>query len=90
MLAPLRCYIGNESWDGYVVFEFRDSNSVVLECPFEGNATYILPADWKIMAGHKPWMRMRYRRKLFLRLSGACGSGGMAAGPPSYSLPARA
>ena len=52
MLAPLPCYIGNESWDGYVVFEFRDSNSVVLECPFEGNATYILPADWKIMAGH--------------------------------------
>ena len=52
MLAPLRCYIGNESWDGYVVFEFRDSNSVVLKCPFEGNATYILPADWKIMAGH--------------------------------------
>src|ERR1035441_3041711 len=32
------------------------------------------------------WM---YRRKLFLRLSGACGSAGWP-GPPSYSLPARA
>ena len=51
-LTPLQCYIGNETWSGYVVFEFAYSDSVVLECPFEGNATYILPSDWKTMAGH--------------------------------------
>jgi len=51
-LNPLQCYIGNKTWRGYIVFEFKDSTSVVLGCPFEGNAAYILPADWKAMAGH--------------------------------------
>ena len=51
-LRPLSCYIGKESWSGYVVFEFSGSNCVVLECPFEGNATYVLWGDWKAMVGH--------------------------------------
>ena len=51
-LRPLRCYIGKETWSGYVVFEFSGSNCVVLECPFEGNATYVLWGDWKAMIEH--------------------------------------
>jgi hypothetical protein len=51
-LRPVRCYVGKESWLGYVVFEFMNSNRVVLECPIEGNATYILSGDWKAMVGH--------------------------------------
>jgi len=49
MLNPVDCYVGKESWLGYVVFEFSNSNRVVLECPIEGNATYILAGDWKAM-----------------------------------------
>jgi hypothetical protein len=51
-LKPVRCYIGKDSWLGYVVFEFTHSACVVLECPIEGNATYILSGDWKAMVGH--------------------------------------
>ncbi len=51
-LRPLKCYIGEESWSGYVVFEFEASHRVVLECPFEGNATYVLSGDWKMMVRH--------------------------------------
>ena len=47
LLDPIRCYVGIESWLGYVVLEFSFTKKVVLECPFEGNAIYILPANWK-------------------------------------------
>jgi hypothetical protein len=46
-LKPVLCYTGKESWYGYVVFTFKNSNRVVLECPVEGNAIYILSANWK-------------------------------------------
>jgi hypothetical protein len=51
-LKPIKCYIGKESWLGYVVFEFSHSVCVVLECPVEGNATYVLFGDWKTMVNH--------------------------------------
>jgi hypothetical protein len=51
-LNPVRCHIGEESWLGYVVFEFGDTDRVVLECPIEGNATYILSGDWKETVYH--------------------------------------
>src|SRR5882724_5108944 len=50
-LRPAKCYIGNELWDGYVVFEFGSTKNVVLECPVEGNATYVLSGEWKCMVG---------------------------------------
>jgi hypothetical protein len=34
---------------GYICFKFKGTNRVVLECPMEGNATYILWGDWKHM-----------------------------------------
>jgi hypothetical protein len=51
-LSPVGCHIGEDSWLGYVVFEFAGTDHVVLECPIKGNATYILPGDWKDMVGH--------------------------------------
>ena len=51
-LGPIKCYVGTELWVGYVVFEFSESGRVVLECPVEGNATYVLSGDWKKMVGH--------------------------------------
>lgn len=50
-LHPLRCHIGEESWLGYVIFGFAETDHVVLECPIEGNAAYILPGNWEEMVG---------------------------------------
>jgi hypothetical protein len=33
-------------WEGYAVYTFKRATNVVLECPFEGNATYILDENW--------------------------------------------
>lgn len=57
-LKPAKCYVGKESWLGYVVFEFQRSKRVVLECPIKGNAAYVLWGEWKKMVAHT---------KLFLR-----------------------
>jgi hypothetical protein len=51
-LKPAKCYVGKESWRGYVVFEFTHSSRAVLECAMEGNATYVLSGDWRAMVGH--------------------------------------
>lgn len=48
-LNPTACYVGKESWLGYVVFEFSEVNGVVLECPVKNNATYVIAGDWKSM-----------------------------------------
>jgi hypothetical protein len=47
-LKPVGCYIGEEKWFGYVLFEFADETSI-LEHPFYGNAIYVLMGDWKEM-----------------------------------------
>lgn len=60
-LRPTRCYIGTELWLGYVLFDFSDSGKVVLECPVEGNATYILSGEWKGMVAHpKSFLRTNF------------------------------
>jgi hypothetical protein len=46
-LNPVARYIGTKSWKGYVVFEFRNSENVILECPRTGNATYVLDRGWR-------------------------------------------
>ena len=61
-LRPIRCYVGKESWNGYVVFEFRHSSRVVMECPIEGNATYVITGNWRNMISHtKAELRDGYR-----------------------------
>jgi hypothetical protein len=57
-LQPSKCYVGTELWLGYILFEFAWSTGVVLECPIEGNATYILSG---------PWQQMLRRTKAYLR-----------------------
>ena len=55
-------YVGLKLWKGYVVFQFEDSDSVVLECPLTGNATYVLRGDWKKMVlATKAELRFDYR-----------------------------
>ena len=52
---------GTKQWLGYIVFEFAWSKSAVLECPIEGNATYVLSGDWNRMHGvTKSQLRMQF------------------------------
>lgn len=46
-LKPVECYVGKKMWDGYAVFTFGFTGRVVLECPVEGNAVYVLDKHWK-------------------------------------------
>lgn len=51
---PIRCWVGEDQWTGYVTFEFSETTSVVLECPLYGNATYLIHAgrdEWKRLVG---------------------------------------
>jgi hypothetical protein len=77
-LGPLRCYIGKESWSGDVVFEFSASNCVVLECPFEGNATYVLSAPGK------PWSGIAKSKCVGDSLTPGKGSCTKATGCPEF------
>lgn len=51
-LEPVKRWVGTKHWLGYIVFEFAQSSRVALECPFKGNATYILSGDWQRMVVH--------------------------------------
>ena len=47
-LKPVTRRKGKLKWNGYVVYEFAYTDNVVLECPVEGNAVYILKGNqWK-------------------------------------------
>jgi len=46
-LNPSHCYIGENEFDGYVVFCFGDHETVILECPIYGNAIYLIRGDWQ-------------------------------------------
>jgi len=41
-LDPQTAYIGKNLWRGYAIYDFSYSANVLLECPIEGNAVYIL------------------------------------------------
>jgi hypothetical protein len=70
-MHPKTCYVGKEGWDGYVVFEFPNSTRAALECPIEGNATYIVSGNWKKKVGHsKLYLRSKcreFRARVFHR-----------------------
>ena len=63
-LDPVECWTGTDAWSWYHVFIFAKSDRVVLECPFQGNATYVLWGDWKQMVSHtKAEIRREYRNR---------------------------
>jgi hypothetical protein len=45
-LKPSKAYVGQGEFDGYVVFLFDRSPQAVLECPWVGNALYLLSGNW--------------------------------------------
>ncbi len=65
-LRPVARHFGKEGWFGYGAFEFAHSKLVILETPVEGNATYILGADWReAISLTKAELRSTYRGKYF-------------------------
>lgn len=62
-LNPRSCYVGRKGWDGYFVMTFAHSQRVVLDCPMEGNAIYVLPKAWEQLTGlSKHELREQYPR----------------------------
>jgi hypothetical protein len=54
-------------WLGYVLFSFPFTGNVVLECPIEGNATYVLSGNWEALVNHtkhdlREWFPDSYAR----------------------------
>jgi hypothetical protein len=45
-LKPTKAYVSQGEFDGYVVFLFDRSPQAVLECPWVGNALYLLSGNW--------------------------------------------
>lgn len=45
-LKPEKAYVGRDEFDGYVVFLFPNCDFAVLECPWVGNALYLLKGNW--------------------------------------------
>jgi len=63
-LKPVECYVGRRNWSGYIVFTFARTSNVILECPFEGNATYVIHGDWKkYVRGTRQELRDNYPTK---------------------------
>jgi hypothetical protein len=49
-LRPKQVYIGQDHFDGYVVFLFPGTSKVLMEHPIEGNAAYVLSQNWKYLS----------------------------------------
>jgi hypothetical protein len=63
-LHPTTYWKGKEQtrMHGYLCFKFEASNKVVLECPYYGNAVYIVWGDWKkIVQLDKRTIRTKYK-----------------------------
>ncbi len=46
-LGPTGCYVGEDEFDGYVVFTYPRTSKALLECPVYGHAIYVLGPDWE-------------------------------------------
>ncbi len=49
-LKPSQAYVGTDEFDGYMVFLFQGCRFAVLECPWFGNALYMLNGDWNALS----------------------------------------
>jgi hypothetical protein len=54
-LKPIKCYIGFDGFEGYVIYLFNYTNKVVLECPIYANAIYVLNEGWQEIAKLSKW-----------------------------------
>ncbi|HVB39907.1 MAG TPA: hypothetical protein VNE83_03335 [Terriglobales bacterium] len=48
-LRPAFCWTGEKAWVGYVVYKFVEYDRVIVDCPLEGNAAFVLAGKWQEM-----------------------------------------
>ncbi len=46
-LKPIETWIGEDEFDGYVIFVFSGTSAALLDHPLKGNACYILRRNWR-------------------------------------------
>lgn len=64
-LKPSVCYVGEDEFKGYVVFCFDWTEKVVLECPFFGNAIYVINGEWQEITRLSKWeARHKYSKQV--------------------------
>lgn len=50
-LSPERIFVGQDEFEGYYVFLFKEYSVAVLECPWVGNALYLIRKDrWEALS----------------------------------------
>lgn len=49
-LSPTEIVSGTSEFNEYLCFRFRNTDKVLLESPYEGNAAYILRGDWESLS----------------------------------------
>ena len=67
-LAPDDIYVGQDEFEGYAVFVFKESNKAVLECPIVGNAIYIIKDNWKSLSQRSKSELLWYHSNSVLRI----------------------
>jgi hypothetical protein len=66
LLRPKMTHFGRKGWFGYCVFEFTNTQMVVLETPLRANATYVVGANWKdLISLTKPEIRQGDHQRIF-------------------------
>lgn len=59
-LGASAVYVGTDEFEHYVVFDFRALGKAVLECPYEGNAIYVIDGDWENLAQYSKAELLRF------------------------------
>lgn len=57
-LKPNKCFVGNDEFEGYIVYCFDWTDKAILECPIYGNAIYIIrqgKCTWQEIAKASKW-----------------------------------
>lgn len=74
-LYPDEIYQGKHEFDGYFVFFFRKAGRAVLECPWVGNAIYVIRGDWrKLSRLTKSDLLSRHRHEVQRIIHGESGN----------------
>lgn len=61
-------YTGEDSFEGYTCFFFAAKAVAVLECPYYGEATYILKGNWQTLSRHTKTDLLRDFREVTTRV----------------------
>lgn len=67
-LRPTETWIGEDEFDGYVIFLFSWTRAALLDRPLKSNACYILRRDWKKLSHLSKFELLQSYRKSVVRI----------------------